>query len=236
MSLTKVEQVLGAYSAMRISGLTSAPSPGEIEDGLSELENMMNEFQSRNICSTYIFEDVPDPNTDSGIEAAYNNATQKCLAVRLAPYFGKEAPQTIQRQATQALSNWSARSGKANMIIPPNRQARGSGNNFRFPNWVRFYRQGENAPISCSTFQLKVNAINFFDYSFATYLEEDETIVSFTTDVGSSLNLINITQNVDVFTMEVKGVTAGYDTITITITTSLGRAEPQLINFNITKN
>ena len=97
MSLTKVEHILAAYSSIRISGLTSKPSPGEIKTGLSELENMMNEFQSRNICSTYIFEDTPEPNTDSGIANEFNNATQKCLAVRLSPYFGKEAPQTIQK-------------------------------------------------------------------------------------------------------------------------------------------
>ena len=235
MSLTKVEHVLGAYSAMRISGLTSAPSPGDITTGLSELENMMNEFQSRNICSAYVFEDVPTPNTDSGISPEFNNATQKCLAVRLSPYFGKEAPQTIQRQATQALSNWSARSGKTNMISPPNRQARGSGNNFRFPNWVRFYRTSEDAPISCDTFQLKVNEVDFFTVDFSGYLLDGATIVSFTTEVDNGIELVAIAQDVDKFNMECKGLTAGFNTITITITTSTGRINPEVINFSITQ-
>jgi len=233
MSLTKVEHILAAYSSIRISGLTSKPSPGEIETGLSELENMMNEFQSRNICSTYIFEDTPEPNTDSGIDPAYNNATQKCLAVRLSPYFGKEAPKTIQRQATQALSNWSARSGKTNMISPPNRQARGSGNNFRFPNWIRFYRTNEAAPISCSTFELKVDEIDFFTVDFSGYLLDGATIDSFTTKVDSGIELTSITQAIDVFNLECKGLTAGFNTITITITTSTGRVNPEVINFSI---
>ena len=126
MSLTKVEQILGAYDELRISGLTSDPTPGEIKRALSKLEDMMSEFKSRNICSSYIFEDEPNANTDSGIDPAYNNATQMCLAVRIAPIFGKAAMDETRRQATQALSNWSARSGKVNMILPPNRQARGS--------------------------------------------------------------------------------------------------------------
>ena len=34
MSLTKVEHVLRAYGALRISGLTTTPNPAEIELGL----------------------------------------------------------------------------------------------------------------------------------------------------------------------------------------------------------
>jgi len=67
MSLTKIEHVLRAYSALRISGLTSKPTADNRATGLAELEDMMNEFRSRNICSTYIFEDEPEANTDSGI-------------------------------------------------------------------------------------------------------------------------------------------------------------------------
>lgn len=235
MSLTKVEHVNRAYKALRISGLTTVPTPGEIEECLIELEDMMNEFRSRNICSSYIFEDEPNPNTDSGIAVAYNNATQKCLAVRIAPVFGKVAMEETRRQATQALSNWSARSGKTNMINPPNRQARGSGNTFRFPNWVRFYRFDGDAPIECDTFSLKVDAVDFFTVDFSGYLLDGATITSFTTEVTNGIRLLNIAQDVDKFTMECKGVSAGYETITLTITTSSGRVNPQLINFNITQ-
>ncbi|HIB77426.1 MAG TPA: hypothetical protein EYO58_07375 [Flavobacteriales bacterium] len=148
MSLTKGEHVIRAYAALRISGLTVNASNEDVITGLAELEDMMNEFRSRNICSSYVFEDDVDPNTDSEIASEFNNATQKCLALRLAPYFGKEASVSLQKQANQGLSNWSARSGKTNMINPSNRQPRGSGNTFRFPNWVRFYRFENDAPIS----------------------------------------------------------------------------------------
>ncbi len=235
MSLTKGEHVIRAYSALRISGITVKASPSEIETGLSELEDMMSEFRSRNICSSYVFEDDVDPNTNSEIASEFNNATQKCLAVRLAPYFGKEVTVSLQRQANQSLSNWSARSGKVNMIQPPNRQARGSGNTFRFPNWVRFYRFDGNAPIECDTFSLKVDATDFFTVDFSGYLLDGATIVSFTVESTNGIDLLNIVQDVDKFNLECKGVFAGYQTITLTITTSTGRVNPQIINFNITQ-
>ena len=235
MSLTKGEHVLRAYRVIRISGLTTKPTPQEVELGLSELEDMMSEFRSRNICSTYVFEDDPDVNTESEIATEFNNATQKCLGVRLAPYFGKEAEMSVQRQATQALSNWGARTGKTNMINPPNRQPRGSGNNFRFPNWVRFYRFDGDAPISCDTFTLKVDAIDFFLVDFTNYLLDGATITSFTTEVTNGITLLNITQDGAKFNMECKGVFGGSQTITLTITTSTGRINPQLVNFNITQ-
>jgi len=240
MSLTKGEHVIRAYAALRISGLTIAASPEEVVTGLSELEDMMNEFRSRNICSSYAFEDEEDvdPNTDSNIASEFNNATQKCLAIRLAPYFGKEASPLLQKQANQALSNWSARSGKVNMIAPPNRQPMGSGNTFRRLNFDRYYRTSETAPISCSTFTIKVDEINSFSggpLDFTDYLNDLETIVSYTTEVDRGIELISTTQDEANFTLECKGITPGYSIITLTITTSEGRVNPERINFNVTQ-
>ena len=234
MSLTKVEHVLRAYGALRISGLTTTPNPKEIELGLNELEDMMSEFKTRNICSSYFFEDEPEPNTDSEIDPAYNNATQKCLAIRLSPYFGIEPLMTLQRQATQALSNWSARSGKVNMINPPSRQPRGSGNTFRFPVWIRFYRFEDGAPISCSTFELKVDEINFFSVDFNGYLLDGATITSFELDVSNGIEVITSTEADGLISLECKGIQAGNNPITITVTTSTGRINPEKVYFNIT--
>ena len=234
MSLTKGEHVIRAYSALRISGLTTDANPEEVNLGLSELEDMMNEFRSRNICSSYVFEDDVDPNTDSEINDEFNNATQKCLAIRLAPYFGKEISQALMRQANQAVSNWSARSGKTNMIQPSNRQARGSGNTFRNLSFNRFYRTVEESPIACDTFTLKVDEVDFFQVDFSEYLLDGAVIDSFTTKVTRGVQLVDIAQDVDTFTLECKGLTAGANVITITITTSTGRVNPQDVNFNIT--
>ena len=234
MSKTKVEHVLEAFDYLRISGLTTSPNPSEIKTGLTRLEDMMNEFRSRNICSSYVFEGDVDPNTDSEINDAYNNAVATCLSLRLAPSFGIAINPEIRAMATSGLSNWSARSGKTNMINPSNRQPRGSGNTFRFPNWVRFYRFENDAPISCDTFALKVDAIDFFQVDFSEYLLDGATIVSFETDVTNGLELISIVQNGDAFDLECRGKSEGANFITLTITTSTGRINPQRVNFDIT--
>lgn len=234
MSKTKIEHINRAFRYLRISGLTTQPTPEETRDALETLEDMMNEFSSRNICSSYVFEDSPDPNTDSELEDSYNNAAAACLAVRLAPEFGISLNPSISSLATSGLSNWSARSGKVNQINPSRRQPRGSGNTFRFSNWTRYYRQGNNAPISCSTFDLKVGEIDFFTVDFSQYLLDGATISSYTLEPTNGISVLNDSIDGSSITMECKGVKAGYQTIKITVTTSTGRVNPETINFNVT--
>lgn len=235
MSKTKVELIISAYKWLRISGLTSQPDAEEVTDALDILESMMSDFNSRNICSSYVFEDDPLPNTDSRLERQYNIAVETSLAIRMAPFFGKSVPKELGIQAKQSLSNWSARSARVNPIRAPRRMPRGSGNTFRFSNWVRFNNEEPNAPISCATKQLKVDEINGFTVDLNQYLIGDETISSFTTEVTSGIELLSIAQAGGVFTLSCKGIKAGYETVLITLTTSTGRVNPLTINFNITQ-
>lgn len=239
MSKTKVELVNMAYKQLRISGLTTQPGPEEIQDALVMLEDMMTEFASRNICSSYVFEENPLPNTNSRLEPEFNHAVEINLSVRMANMFGLEPPATMTRQANQSLSNWSARSARINAMDYPNRMARGSGNTFRFTNFRRFNRVPTPAPISCDTFQIKIGEINNFRYSFIDYLNADETIVSFETIIDPGLELLNIAQTDGVFNLNVKASlsgarnVAGWKIIRLTITTSEGRVNPQILNFNV---
>ena len=235
MSKTKIEHVIEAFDWLRISGLTSDPTPKEKQKALVKLEDMMNTFRSRNICSSYIFEEDPEPNTDSGIDPAFNEATSTSLALRIAPTFGIALNQDIRLLATAGVSNWSARSGKTNQMQPSRRQPRGSGNTFRFSNWTRYYRAGNPAPISCTTFDLKVDETDFFGVDFSGYLLDGATIVSYTLESTSGVDVLTDVQNVNIINLECKGVQCGYQTVTITVTTSTGRVNPETINFNITE-
>lgn len=235
MSKTKLAHVTLAYKWLVISNITSEPSPEDISLGMEMQEDMFEEFRSRNICSTFLFEDDPQPGTDSGVEPSRNNAVATNLALRLANFFGKEAPQTLKTQAIQSLSNWSARSSKTNQIQPPRRQARGSGNTFRFSNWVRYYRAQPNAPISCATFKLKTDAIDFFSIDFNPYLLSGATIDSFELDISDGIEVLSSEESDGVITLECKGLVFGFNTIKITVTTSTGRVNPEVVNFNITQ-
>lgn len=235
MSKTKIQHITKAYKWLVISGITSAPSPEEIVDGLEVLEDMMHELRSRNICSAYVFEDEPSPSTDSLADDSLNTAIATNLAVRLANYFGKEPLPTLTRQATQSMSNWSARSGKTNQIDPPRRQPRGSGNTFRFSNWVRFYRFNDNAPIECDTFDLKVDAIDSFSVDFNNYLLLGATITSFEVEASNGIEVLTSAESEGIITLSCKGKNGGYQTVKLTVTTSTGRVNPEIVNFNITQ-
>lgn len=235
MSKTKLDHINLAYSLLVISGITKKPNNDDIELALVLLEDMMHEFRSRNICSTYIFEDSPQPGSDSGVNPAYNNAVSTNLAVKVAVAFGKEAPQTIKTQAIQSLSNWSARTGITNQIKPPRRQARGSGNTFRFSNWVRFYRVEPSAPSECDTFTLKTDAIDFFSIDFNPYLLNGATIVSFELDISKGIEVKSSSESVGIITLECKGLAFGFNFVKITVITSTGRVNPEIVNFNITQ-
>ena len=235
MSKSKVELVQKAYEILRISGLTTRAVPEEISIGIDELEGMMNEFEARNVCSSYVFEDDPQENTDANVELAYQKAVEYNLAARLATYFGKEPTAGMVKTAIASLSTWTAASGRVNQMKYPNRQAKGSGNTFRFSNRERYYRQASNAPISCETNYLKVDEINNFSYDFNQYLEGSETISSFTTDVSNGLDLLSSAIQGTKIVMSVKGVKTGLQSILVTITTSTGRVNPQTINFQVSE-
>lgn len=232
---TKIEIVNRAYQALRISGLTVQAIPEENDMALSMLEDMMWEFESVNICTDYYFSgDKIDPNSPSGLQPYTHNAASMNLANRIANFFGKETPSGILKQAVGSLANWSSRTAKVNPINPSARQPRGSGSTLRFSNWQRYYGNMSDAPISCDTFTLKVDATDFFTVDFSPYLLDGATIVSFETLVSSGIDMLQIVQDGPIFTLECKGLFTGYSIIELKVTTSTGRVNPQAINFNIT--
>lgn len=235
MSKKKIEHIDKAYKRLRISGITVDPSNSDVVDALETLEDMMYTFTSRNICSSYVFEDVLDPNTDSGIDPSFNEATADNLAIRMASNFGKAIPIELAKLARAGLSNWSARTARFKHISPPNRQPKGSGNTFRFVNWLRYYRLENGSPISCDTLELKVDEIETFTIDFSNYLLDGATIVSAVLEPTKGVEIISESFTDTDVTMECKGITCGSQTVKITVTTSTGRVNPETVFFNITE-
>lgn len=233
MSKSKVELVNMAFEILRISGLTTKASPEELTIGLDQLESMMSEFESRNICSSYNFEEIPSLTSDSNLELKYQNAVQYNLASRLATFFGKEPTQGMMRTAVASLATWSASCGRVNQINYPNRMPRGSGNTFRKSNIRRFYRQETPAPDNCETNYIKVGETNDFQYDFASYLGNSEIISSYEIVATNGIQLISSTLQSKKILMTVKGITAGNNNVVVTITTSDSRVNPQKIYFQV---
>ncbi len=101
----KIDILKGAYSQIRISGLTVQPSPEDAEVALSRLEDMMQELElTRNMCLGYRFEAVPDLDTETGVSPGLDHFMKTNLGVRLVPDFNKQIPPTLVFQASQSMS------------------------------------------------------------------------------------------------------------------------------------
>jgi hypothetical protein len=233
---TKGDIVNRAYSWLRISGITKKPQPGEIDSALEVLEGMAYELDSRNICTSFVFEDVPDPDTESGIDNAFFLAASFNLGFRMAADFGKVLSREQIVQANASLSNWSARSSKTNAIKHPRRQPRGSGSNFRGPNWIRYYKDAQDAPISCETEQITRGSINDYTFSIADYLQDVETVTSHTVAVTSGLTLLSESFASPVLSYQLEAATnaQNFQQVQLTVNTSTGRKEIFMIDFEAT--
>ena len=247
MIATKDDLMNGAFDELRISGLTVGATPKEKEKALTKLEEMASEYESRNICVNYLFEDQPDPASSSGIGLQYNQMFKTNLAVRLIPMFGKNSQSSpalmdLKNQASASLSNASARTAVVNQTNYPGRQPIGSGNNFRWgQKWRRFNNSKPNAPISCTTEQMQLNTTDRFIASWANFLGEDETIESFSITPSNGLEILTSqiqNDSTEVF-YRAKSKLCGFQTVTIAIVTSVTtpeNADVRTINFNVIDN
>jgi len=236
----KIEFIIDAYSQMRISGITVIPTPESLEVALSRLENMAAEFESRNICTNYNFEDEPDPNSSSNVIRAYWQAFSTNLAVRLIPDFNKQVPDTLMLQAKSSLSSMSGRSAmeRIQQVDYPNRMGRGSGNTLRYNRWSRFYRKVGTVN-SCATEQMFIGDVSDFVEHFDSYLNDGEAIASFTIVADQGLVIQSSSNDIIDISYQIKASTPGNNVnnsdalLTIVITTDSGRVTTRQILFEL---
>lgn len=234
----KATTINSAYSQMRISGLTVIPTPEDQELALFRLESMMAEFELRNICLHYNFEETPDPATDTGVVHGASHMMQTNLAIRLIADFNKVVPATLNQQAMQSLSTVSGWVALTNLrqVQAPRRMARGSGNTLRFNRWTRFERPTILPPNDCENNKMFADDIQDYVESFHAYLI-GETIASFTIKATNGLTLQSSSSNDETVSYRILAVdsaTSGtFQQVTIIVTTSAGRIESRLIDFEI---
>lgn len=238
--LTKNDIIRGAYSQLRVSGLTRQPTPEDLEIAMSRLEDMAAEFDAV-MPVGYNFEDEPDPNSDSGIVRGLAQCFKANLAIRLIPDFNKDASPVLFAQANQGLSSMAAMSAMARLqrVQYPNRAAIGSGN-YRWARWARFYRSGGNLPVNSANRSMFIGDIDNFTEHFDAYLQDSETIASYSIVADSGLIISNDANATPDITYTVQaGTPSGSDStnilqITIIITTSSGRVETRRLFVEVT--
>ena len=197
----------------------------------------------RNICMDYNFEDTPDPSSQTNVTMPYWHMIDTNLAMRLVPDFGKEVPASLLAQASQSLATASGISARANLrqVAPPNRQAVGEATTLRYNNYQRFNRAQELPPQNCETNTLFQGDINDYVESFRAYLDDAETISSYTIDADNGLTIISDTNNDPFINYTIQAnddgtFTKSWQQVKIIVTTSNGRVETRLVNFQVNSN
>lgn len=239
--VTKNDIILGAYTQLRISGLTRNPTPEDLETALDRLEDMAADWDIT-FPVGYNFEDEPDPNSDAGIVRGLSLCFKTNLAMRLVPDFNKDASPVLYAQANQGLSNMASVSAMARLqqVQYPNRAAVGSGN-YRWARWARFYRSAGNLPINSANRTMFIGDIDDFTEHFDAYLKDGETIASYSIVADSGLIISNDANATPDITYTVQaGTPSGSDStnilqITIIVTTSSGRVETRRLFVQVTQ-
>jgi hypothetical protein len=239
---TKNDVIKGAYSQMRISGLTVNPSPEDSAIALDRLEDMMSEFESNNICLGFNFTLEPDPSDITNVKRAFNQMMQTNLAIRLIPDFNKVVPATLSALSAATLSNAVGYSAANNIkaVAYPRRMPLGSGNTLRTDDRRRFQAPQLLPPTSCANEFIIIGDVNDFQESYTAYLNANETIASFviTSDTGLDVqSSSNDTPLISYRVLALSNATKGsWQQVKIVVTTSDGRIDTRLINFEIQSN
>lgn len=252
MTVTKGDIVNSAFKKIRIWGLTSKPQPNQVQDALEILDDMVLGWENMGICLGYNRPSeyqYSDPADDSGVNDTQALALKMNLAVQLSSYFGKNINQVIQDQANSlfnSLFSVDLIARENNKMLPT-----GSGNyysyysnyatldNFNselYGNGAFFYNK-DNAPDNCVTNNILVGETNFFYIDFFVspkYLNEDETIDSYTVEDGELVTVDEYSESDGTVTLKCTANSKGWGIVKITLTTSEGRIYPYKVNFNIT--
>lgn len=232
----KTDIINGAYSRMRISGLTKSPSPAELTLALNRLEQMAAAFFHKSICVGYNFEETPDLNSEHGIEDGFIDGFEFNLADRLLDDFAKEATPNFTRRLRGATQGLVSNSAPRRETQYPFRMPRGKSQRARLGYNSNFYVPESRPPSGCSTNYLKVDEINDYIEPFGDYLRSPEVINSFTIEAETGLTILSSSNDDTIVSYRVRSdsnsQTGQYRSIIITITTDDNRIEKRIINFN----
>lgn len=226
-TLTKNDLIRGAYSKLRISGITRQPTPEDLETALQRLESMAAQFNMTAPVG-YNFEDQPDPNSDSGIVRGLALAFENNLAMHLIPDFNKEVPQILMGQASYGISQMYSQSAmmRLNHVNRPSRAPIGSGNQV-WSRWASYY--ATTLPEIAPDITMFIGDVNDFTEHFDAYLRDGEDIASYSIIADDGIDLISDNLDSPNVNFRISSVNnfsstnSGLQQITIIATTTTGR-------------
>lgn len=235
----KINLINGAYSQIRISGITLAASPEDVAVALNRLESMMAELQERNIGLNYNFEEIPEVNSLHNVKRAYWYSLEVMLAMRLLADFGKAIPPTLVRAETSAISFLFSATAHVIPIDPPTRMPVGSGNLSSGSSFFQFSRSPERPPADSTVHRMVLGDIDDFYLSFADYLNDGEILDDYVLEAEGGLNIISTYRTDEVVHFRIQAVDYTKEVLRMKITVNTlpdDRQDARFVTFAIDKS
>ena len=239
MAILKGDIVNGAYSRMRISGITSIPTAGDNKLALGRLESMAARWFNKNICAGYVFEDSPDMNTPSGISAGHRDAFETNLAVQIIPDFNKQTHPVLAAISMASYNDLANDTAKTVDLQYSNRVPRGRGSRrYSLRSGSNYFYPIVQTPIDCATNDMVIGNIDDFTEPFIDYLGTGEDVFSYTLEATAGLTVSSQSLSTPDVLYRIEAVggsdeTGGLQNVQIVATTTTGRITTRVIYFNL---
>jgi len=236
---TKGELVNSAYEELRISGLTTNPTPEDVTLAIKLMDRMVAQWRNKTLCLGY--EDTVDsvnPSQNSGLATQEEDAVIQNLAVRLSPAFGKQPQQETKASAKEAYDNLFSTELTYRESDPYLPQGAGHYAYYSmFFVYDQFQQYEENAPSNCDTADLIIDQTDYFSVDFTTYLNqvEGQVIDSITVEGGDGVEVLESSNDDYNVQVKVQGKIEGFARVKILIVTSGAnpRQLPYYLGFNV---
>ena len=232
---SKGDIVLAALSELGING-TAAAAAAEQATALDKLETMMYDFESRNMCVGYNFEEEPHTDSPHGIPRKFKNAIESNLAMRLSPALEIQVNPVLERQAAQALGALAGQVLMVRQVSAPTRSPIGSGSSFRRHRYRRFNAPTARPSINCDSVNMRENEIRTITLSFIDSLADDDVLQTVVAEVTTGITL---TFNADEYQVVYKissTTPSNLEQIKFTAQTAQGNAIIKIVDVSVSNS
>lgn len=230
--ITKGSLINGAYSLMRISGLTVDPTPEDMTAGLQVADDYAAQLKEDGLDLQWLQPvnyGQSDPSDTSNLTQGMAGPFKKLLVRELVSFFGKEVPNAIAITANEGMRALEQQIVSVPDSVFPGTLAFGSGNEWDYRD-RKFYSE---PPINNDALYVRRNDVRTTPVDFTQWLagdtiqsavwEVDTTAVTIANiDTGDSITQAQLTFN----------AIGGYN-VCVTATKTNGDKDTQRINIII---
>jgi len=217
MQIKKGDLVNGAYSIIRISGLTINPQPDQVSAGVQEADDLASELKGMGVDinwqqpTNYGLSDTDDT---SGLTAEMAGAFKSLLALRLIDLFGKQATPTLVDRSNKGMRTLEQIVIHVPETELPSTLPTGSGNEWG-RNDRHFYP--EPAANQDADYVFKGDVLNYTEDFSAWLIDEELASVSWEVS-GSGITIENETFDETTASAQLTFTRIGGYTVCITAT------------------